>query len=162
MNTKTPKWIEWAREIFSLSQAGLTYSKNEFDLERYKRLQEITAEMVTAFAENLYECSTCGQCVNVCPTAAFLEKSATDEVWAALADPGKRVIAQIAPSRSIPRPSSRTGPRRTGSPRTALLPFISSRCVEAGQPASTPLASDVHYYPIFEVNPMPINLDRRP
>src|SRR5574339_873599 len=40
------KWIQWAREIFSLSQAGLAYSKNEFDLERYKRLQEITAEMI--------------------------------------------------------------------------------------------------------------------
>lgn len=40
------KWIEWTREIFSLSQAGLTYSQNEFDLERYKRLQEITAEMI--------------------------------------------------------------------------------------------------------------------
>ena len=40
------KWIEWAREIYSLSQAGLVYSKNEFDLERYKRLQEITAEMI--------------------------------------------------------------------------------------------------------------------
>jgi len=43
---KQPKWVEWAREIFSLSQAGLAYSKNEFDLERYKRLQEITAEMI--------------------------------------------------------------------------------------------------------------------
>jgi len=46
MNEKQPKWIGWAREIFSLSQAGLTYSKNEFDIERYKRLQEITAEMI--------------------------------------------------------------------------------------------------------------------
>ena len=51
MNTKTPKWIEWAREIFSLSQAGLTYSKNEFDIERYKRLQEITAEMLESQSE---------------------------------------------------------------------------------------------------------------
>lgn len=42
----TEKWIQWAREIFSMSQAGLTYSKNEFDIERYKRLQEITAEMI--------------------------------------------------------------------------------------------------------------------
>lgn len=40
------KWIAWAREIFSLSQAGLAYSQNEFDIERYKRLQEITAEML--------------------------------------------------------------------------------------------------------------------
>lgn len=46
MNENSPKWIEWAREIFSLSQAGLTYSRNEFDLARYRRLQEITAEMI--------------------------------------------------------------------------------------------------------------------
>jgi len=43
-------------------------------------------------------CIDCGQCVNVCPTAAFLEKNSTDEVWAALADPKKHVVAQIAPS----------------------------------------------------------------
>lgn len=47
----TNKWIEWAREIFSLSQAGLAYSKNEFDLARYKRLQEITAEMIESQSE---------------------------------------------------------------------------------------------------------------
>jgi ADP-ribose pyrophosphatase YjhB (NUDIX family) len=45
------QWIAWAREIFSLSQAGLAYSKNEFDLERYKRLQEITAEMIESQTE---------------------------------------------------------------------------------------------------------------
>lgn len=47
----TNKWIEWAREIFSLSQAGLAYSRNEFDLARYKRLQEITAEMLESQSE---------------------------------------------------------------------------------------------------------------
>lgn len=41
-----PNWMDWAREIFSLSQAGLTYSQNEFDIARYKRLQGITAEMI--------------------------------------------------------------------------------------------------------------------
>lgn len=46
-----PKWIAWAREIFSMSQAGLTYSQNEFDIERYKRLQEITAEMIESQSE---------------------------------------------------------------------------------------------------------------
>jgi ADP-ribose pyrophosphatase YjhB (NUDIX family) len=51
MNAKAPKWIEWAREIFSMSQAGLTYSQNEFDIERYKRLQEITAEMIESQSE---------------------------------------------------------------------------------------------------------------
>lgn len=48
MDPKPPKWKEWAQEIFSLSQAGLTYSENEFDIERYKRLQEITAEMIAS------------------------------------------------------------------------------------------------------------------
>jgi ADP-ribose pyrophosphatase YjhB (NUDIX family) len=40
--------MDWAREIFSLSQAGLTYSENPYDIERYKRLQEITAEMIAS------------------------------------------------------------------------------------------------------------------
>lgn len=48
MNHQTSKWIEWAREIFSLSQSGLTYSENPYDIERYKRLQEITAEMIAS------------------------------------------------------------------------------------------------------------------
>ncbi len=48
MSHQIPKWKEWAQEIFSLSQAGLTYSGNEFDIERYKRLQQITAEMIAS------------------------------------------------------------------------------------------------------------------
>ena len=51
MDEKQPKWIAWAREIFSLSQTGLTYNKNEFDIERYKRLQEISAEMIESQSE---------------------------------------------------------------------------------------------------------------
>ena len=51
MNQKSSKWIAWAREIFSLSQTGLTYNQNEFDIERYKRLQEISAEMIESQSE---------------------------------------------------------------------------------------------------------------
>jgi len=43
-------------------------------------------------------CIQCGQCINVCPTAAFLEKSYTEEVWRALADPEVHVVVQTAPS----------------------------------------------------------------
>lgn len=46
MNHQTSKWLDWAREIYSLSQSGLTYSRNQYDIERYKRLQEITAEII--------------------------------------------------------------------------------------------------------------------
>jgi ADP-ribose pyrophosphatase YjhB (NUDIX family) len=51
MNPKTPQWLIWAREIFSLSQSGLTYSENQYDIERYKRLQQITAEIIESQAE---------------------------------------------------------------------------------------------------------------
>jgi hypothetical protein len=51
MNYKTPKWLGWAQEIFSLSQSGLTYSGNQYDIERYKRLQEITAEIIANQSE---------------------------------------------------------------------------------------------------------------
>ena len=43
-------------------------------------------------------CIQCGQCITVCPTAAFLEKDNTEEVWAALSDPTKHVVVQTAPS----------------------------------------------------------------
>ncbi len=43
-------------------------------------------------------CIQCGQCSNVCPTAAFIEKSFVNEVFAALADNKKHVIVQTAPS----------------------------------------------------------------
>ena len=43
--------MEWAREIYALSQVGLTYTKNEFDIERYKRLQEISAEIIASQSE---------------------------------------------------------------------------------------------------------------
>jgi len=46
METHVPQWLGWARTIQSLAQIGLTYSRNEFDSERYQHLLEIAAEMV--------------------------------------------------------------------------------------------------------------------
>ena len=43
-------------------------------------------------------CITCGQCANVCPTAAIHEPDDTEKVWAALQDPLKYVVVQVAPS----------------------------------------------------------------
>ena len=40
------KWLKWAMEIQSLAQAGLAYTENPYDIERYERLREISAEMV--------------------------------------------------------------------------------------------------------------------
>ena len=43
-------------------------------------------------------CVQCGQCANVCPTAAIIEHSATDAVFKAIEDPAKHVVVQTAPS----------------------------------------------------------------
>lgn len=40
------KLIKWAIEIQSIAQAGLAYTNNVYDIERYKRLREISAEII--------------------------------------------------------------------------------------------------------------------
>lgn len=40
------KWLEWAVELQSLAQAGLTYGKDVYDKERYERIRDISAEMM--------------------------------------------------------------------------------------------------------------------
>ena len=39
-------WLQWAIELQSLAQAGLTYGKDEYDKERYERIRDISAEMI--------------------------------------------------------------------------------------------------------------------
>ena len=40
------KWLSWAIEIQSMAQAGLAYTDNVYDIERYERLRDIAAEML--------------------------------------------------------------------------------------------------------------------
>ncbi|HFL2425958.1 TPA: NUDIX hydrolase N-terminal domain-containing protein [Clostridioides difficile] len=40
------KWLEWAIELQSIAQAGITYGKDIYDIERYERIREISAEMI--------------------------------------------------------------------------------------------------------------------
>lgn len=48
---KNEKWLQWAVELQSIAQAGLHYGKDKFDLERYERLREISAEMISCKTE---------------------------------------------------------------------------------------------------------------
>ncbi|MFC1652632.1 NADH-dependent [FeFe] hydrogenase, group A6 [Planctomycetota bacterium] len=43
-------------------------------------------------------CSQCGQCINVCPTAAFTEKNHTQELFEKLNDSDRVKVVQIAPA----------------------------------------------------------------
>ncbi len=43
-------------------------------------------------------CVGCGQCILVCPTGALSDSTDPDAIWSVLADQGKFVVAQVAPS----------------------------------------------------------------
>ena len=45
------KWLEWAVELQSLAQAGLHYGKDIYDKERYEKIREISAEMISYKSE---------------------------------------------------------------------------------------------------------------
>lgn len=45
------QWLDWAIELQALAQAGLTYTKDPYDRERYERIREISAEIVSDMAK---------------------------------------------------------------------------------------------------------------
>jgi len=48
---KNDKWLQWAIELQSLAQAGLTYGKDLYDKERYERIREISAEIMSHMSD---------------------------------------------------------------------------------------------------------------
>lgn len=44
---RSQSWLDIARELFTLSRSGLAYSQNPFDLDRYKKLDELGAKIVS-------------------------------------------------------------------------------------------------------------------
>ena len=46
-----PKWLTWAKEIQFIAQAGIEYSPDPFDRERFERLRELAAEMLSTMTE---------------------------------------------------------------------------------------------------------------
>ncbi|MFC5222742.1 NUDIX hydrolase N-terminal domain-containing protein [Bifidobacterium leontopitheci] len=49
--TSSNVWVDWIVELQSLAQAGLTYGTGRFDLERYERIRQISAEMMARIAD---------------------------------------------------------------------------------------------------------------
>lgn len=47
MNEKE-QWLKWAIELQSLSQSALYWCKDPYDIERFQRIREISAEMMAA------------------------------------------------------------------------------------------------------------------
>ncbi|MDD7793562.1 NUDIX hydrolase N-terminal domain-containing protein [Clostridium sp. 'White wine YQ'] len=46
-----PKWLTWAKELQLIAQAGLTYSTNKFDIERFQQIRNLSIEILSEYTE---------------------------------------------------------------------------------------------------------------
>jgi ADP-ribose pyrophosphatase YjhB (NUDIX family) len=51
VGTDVETWLAWSRELHSIAQAGLTYAQSPFDVARYQRLRELTADLTAALQD---------------------------------------------------------------------------------------------------------------
>lgn len=48
MDSGEPQWLVWARELQAIAQNGLTFSRDDYDIARYRAVREIAASMMAA------------------------------------------------------------------------------------------------------------------
>jgi len=46
-----PRWLDWAREIQSLAQTGLAFTKSSYDRASFSRLSDIAAEILAEYSQ---------------------------------------------------------------------------------------------------------------
>ncbi|OBZ11649.1 ADP-ribose pyrophosphatase [Bacillus sp. FJAT-27264] len=44
------KWLSWAKEIQAISQTGLAYAKDVYDIERYQALRELSVDILANYS----------------------------------------------------------------------------------------------------------------
>ena len=49
------QWLEWAKELQDISQCALAYCKDKFDIERFQRIRNISAEMAASVVDMPFE-----------------------------------------------------------------------------------------------------------
>jgi ADP-ribose pyrophosphatase YjhB (NUDIX family) len=45
------KWLQWTSELQSIAQAGLTFSTDRYDLDRYEKIRNIVVEILHEYTE---------------------------------------------------------------------------------------------------------------
>lgn len=45
------QWLDWAKRIQALSQSGLAFSKDMYDIERYEELRKISIEIIAEYTD---------------------------------------------------------------------------------------------------------------
>ena len=44
-----PRWLEWVQELQAAAQNGLAYCQNPFDIERFKQIRRVAAEIAATY-----------------------------------------------------------------------------------------------------------------
>ena len=52
MNTK---WLEWATKLQSIAQSGLTFGENQYDLDRYQQIRDLSVEILHEYTDLKHE-----------------------------------------------------------------------------------------------------------
>lgn len=50
-----PHWLSWAKELQFIAQSALTYCKDQFDRERFERVRDISAEIMSVQSNTPFE-----------------------------------------------------------------------------------------------------------
>lgn len=50
-----PKWLDWAKRLQSIAQAGLEYSKDKYDIDRFHQIRDISVEILEEYTETSSE-----------------------------------------------------------------------------------------------------------
>jgi len=49
------KWLKWASELQSIAQAGLTFGKTQYDIDRYQKIRDISVEIIHEYTDLCHE-----------------------------------------------------------------------------------------------------------
>lgn len=44
-------WLEWATELQSIAQAGITFAENQYDIDRYQRIRELSVKIIHEYTD---------------------------------------------------------------------------------------------------------------
>ena len=50
LNSNNTQWLDWAKELQFIAQSALAYCKDGFDIERFQRIREISAEILSTYS----------------------------------------------------------------------------------------------------------------
>ncbi|WP_199613585.1 NUDIX hydrolase [Paenibacillus alkalitolerans] len=51
MSKHSTVWLEWVKRLQAISQSGLTYAKDVYDIERYEQLRDLSLEMMNKYTD---------------------------------------------------------------------------------------------------------------